>query len=190
MRRWLNRHEFGVEDRGASLDWTLCEICDSPLRFDDEFIALRWLRGFDLGELRVEVDKLGPALRVAQTDHDRLLELLANWLVRRRLYACAVRVPVPLPGGGGGGLPPAPLPQPKPQPRPVATHWVEIFLTDNDDQPVPGEAYRVELPNGDVRTGSLDRDGRAYIANIEQAGACKVTFPAIDANEWAPLGRA
>lgn len=63
-------------------------------------------------------------------------------------------------------------------------HWVQIELIDAEDQPVPGEAYRIELPGGEVREGRLDKDGRAYLGGLKQGGLCKVCFPDIDTQEW------
>jgi len=63
-------------------------------------------------------------------------------------------------------------------------HWVQIELIDAEDQPVPGETYRIELPGGEVREGKLDKEGRAYIGGLQQGGTCKVCFPDIDTQEW------
>jgi hypothetical protein len=65
-------------------------------------------------------------------------------------------------------------------------HWVEIELIDADDKPVADEAYRLQLPDGSIRTGKLDAKGRAYVGDIVAPGQCKVCFPEIDAREWRP----
>jgi hypothetical protein len=65
-------------------------------------------------------------------------------------------------------------------------HWVEIELIDADDKPVADEAYRLQLPDGSIRTGKLDAKGRAYVGDIVAPGQCKVCFPEIDASEWRP----
>ncbi len=61
--------------------------------------------------------------------------------------------------------------------------WIEIKLVDAHGQPVPGEPYRIELPNGEVRTGSLDSKGLARIDGIDP-GTCKVSFPERDKRDW------
>lgn len=61
--------------------------------------------------------------------------------------------------------------------------WIEIVLVDEEDQPVPGERYRIELPNGQKREGTLDSDGFARVEGIER-GNCKVTFPELDQEAW------
>jgi len=65
-------------------------------------------------------------------------------------------------------------------------HWIEIELIDEDDKPVANEAYRLQLPDGSIRTGKLDAKGRAYVGDIVASGQCKVCFPEIDAREWRP----
>ncbi len=184
MRRWLIRHDIGVDDWRPHREWTFCERCDTPARFLDESDAYLWLRGFDMEELRRAIDDLGPTSQVEQLDDADLLTLLAAWLVGRYIFACPGEKVRRRPGGGG--FPPAPRPPAPspPPPAPVALHWIEIMLDDTLGNPVPGEAYRVELPGGEVREGTLNGDGRAYIPGIAQAGTCKVSFPNIDAREW------
>ena len=65
-------------------------------------------------------------------------------------------------------------------------HWIEIELVDEDDNPVPGEAYRITLPDGTtVASGTLDHKGQARVDNIDP-GTCKVTFPKLDQEAWEP----
>jgi hypothetical protein len=66
-------------------------------------------------------------------------------------------------------------------------HWIEIELVDDEEQPVAGETYKLELPDGTIRKGKLDKNGRAYEGDIVVAGQCRVCFPEIDAHEWRPL---
>jgi len=61
--------------------------------------------------------------------------------------------------------------------------WVRIKLVDQEDQPIPGEPYRVKLPDGSVAQGSLDDKGEAYISGIDD-GDCEVTFPERDKRAW------
>ena len=63
------------------------------------------------------------------------------------------------------------------------TSWIEIELVDEDDQPVPGEKYKVTLPDESVATGTLDGNGFARIDGIEP-GTCQVTFPTLDKDAW------
>lgn len=66
----------------------------------------------------------------------------------------------------------------------VGVHFVEILLVDMADAPVPGERYRIELPDGTVRQGVLDAEGRARIDGLKTGGTCKVTFPNLDQDAW------
>lgn len=68
----------------------------------------------------------------------------------------------------------------------VDTHSVMIELLDVDGNPVPGEPYRIELPDGTVVTGKLDAQGKAHVTGIEQPGTCQVCFYERDAAIWAP----
>jgi hypothetical protein len=61
--------------------------------------------------------------------------------------------------------------------------WVVIQLVDDDGLPVPGAKYRVELPDGRVVEGTLDRNGRARVEGIAD-GECQVSFPDFDGADW------
>jgi hypothetical protein len=64
--------------------------------------------------------------------------------------------------------------------------WIEIELVDKKDKPVPGEAYRVTLPDGTtVATGTLDEKGYARVDGIDP-GTCKITFPKLEKQAWKP----
>jgi hypothetical protein len=61
--------------------------------------------------------------------------------------------------------------------------WIKIRLVDKDGQPVQGERYRIELPDGTVRQGTLDSKGQAHIGGIDP-GNCQITFPNLDKDAW------
>lgn len=64
--------------------------------------------------------------------------------------------------------------------------WVEIKLVDEKNKPVPGEAYKITLPDGKVlATGTLDENGFARVDGIDP-GNCKVTFPNMDKSLYKP----
>ena len=65
-------------------------------------------------------------------------------------------------------------------------HWIEIELVDEEGKPVPGEEYRITLPDGStVASGTLDGKGKARVDGIDP-GTCKVTFPNLDQSAWKP----
>lgn len=70
--------------------------------------------------------------------------------------------------------------------RTTAVHWIEIELVGEDDRPIPGEEYRIHLPNGDVVRGYLNEKGQARVANIDTPGECAITFPSLDQDAWTP----
>lgn len=71
-----------------------------------------------------------------------------------------------------------------PEKEPLATPtFVAFELVDMEGQPVPGEAYRVTLPNGEVIEGVLDADGRVRLGLV-LPGDCQFTFPNLDSEAW------
>ncbi len=64
------------------------------------------------------------------------------------------------------------------------TAWIEIELVDDAGKPVPNERYRIEKPDGTFEEGTLDKQGRARLDNLDP-GQCQVSFPDIDAKEWS-----
>lgn len=63
--------------------------------------------------------------------------------------------------------------------------WIEIRLVDGTGKPVPGAAYEIIMPDGSIRTGSLNAKGVARYDQIA-AGNCQVRFPELDGKEWQP----
>ena len=62
--------------------------------------------------------------------------------------------------------------------------WIEIELVDEEGKPVPGEAYRITLPDGEtVAEGTLDEKGFARVDGIDP-GQAKVEFPDLDETCW------
>ena len=62
--------------------------------------------------------------------------------------------------------------------------WIEIERVDEQDEPVPGEKYKITLPDGEtVAEGTLDNNGFARVNGIDE-GNCKITFPELDKEAW------
>jgi hypothetical protein len=66
------------------------------------------------------------------------------------------------------------------------TSWIEIELVGEDDEPIPGEKYRITLPDDTVAEGTLDEKGFARVEGFEK-GTCKVCFPNLDKEAWEKI---
>jgi len=64
--------------------------------------------------------------------------------------------------------------------------WVEIQLVDGDGQGVGNTKYKLKLPDGSTKEGTLDGDGLARVDDIDE-GMCEVSFPTLDKDAWMPL---
>jgi hypothetical protein len=64
--------------------------------------------------------------------------------------------------------------------------WIEIELVGEDDEGIPGEKYKITLPDESVAEGTLDEKGFARIEGFEK-GTCKVCFPDIDKEAWEKI---
>lgn len=83
------------------------------------------------------------------------------------------------------GEPAKPKARQLPPPKPRKT-WVEIELLGMDGAAIPGELYRIALPDGTSVEGRLNERGRARVAGIDP-GSCTVTFPELDMEAWEPV---
>ncbi|MFQ5806157.1 MAG: type VI secretion system Vgr family protein [Phycisphaerae bacterium] len=63
------------------------------------------------------------------------------------------------------------------------TSWVEIEMVDEAGQPWPDERYEITFPDGQVRKGSLDRNGQAHVP-LPEPVEVQVSFPRLDAEAW------
>lgn len=87
---------------------------------------------------------------------------------------------------GGDIDPEAPTHDPSSKANKDKKHWIEIELFDEEGNPVPGELYRITLPDGTtVASGTLDDKGFARVDHIDP-GTCQVTFPNLDKDVWRP----
>lgn len=85
--------------------------------------------------------------------------------------------------GGAGGANGANDANAANDPNKDKTHWIKIKLVDEAGKPVPGEQYKITLPDNSVASGTLDEKGEAEVKGID-AGNCKVTFPNLDKDAW------
>ena len=88
-------------------------------------------------------------------------------------------------GAGGGGAGAAKPHNPTEEDKRTKKSWIEIVLVDMENHPVPGEPYKVTLPDNSVAEGTLDEKGFARVEAFD-AGNCKITFPNRDQTVWSP----
>ncbi len=62
-------------------------------------------------------------------------------------------------------------------------HWIEFRLVDQKGAPVPGEPYKVRLPDQSLRTGTTDQDGKVRFECIT-AGDASICYTGFDKIEW------
>jgi hypothetical protein len=66
------------------------------------------------------------------------------------------------------------------------TSWIEIELVGEDDEGIPGEKYKITLPDNSVAEGTLDEKGFARVEGFKK-GTCKVCFPNLDKEAWEKI---
>ena len=68
-------------------------------------------------------------------------------------------------------------------PEDLIKTWIELRLIDEAGAPVAGAAYRIELPDGRLRTGATNQQGVAREDNLDP-GTCQVSFPDLHGPDW------
>ena len=58
-------------------------------------------------------------------------------------------------------------------------HFIEIELKDDEGNPVAGELYYVDLPDGSSISGRTGSDGKARVDGVDP-GTAKISFPDVD----------
>ena len=154
--------------------------------------ALRMLRGaaaegsVGMAALRRLLSEGLPGLVTDGLDDSAVLELLASRIESGQVVALQRRTAPRTWSERSPGAPPE-APQPIFAPQ-VETTWVEVQLLDMVGEPVSGERYRIRLPDGTLKEGRLNYRGRARIEDITTPGACRISFPDLDAEAWEALG--
>lgn len=61
--------------------------------------------------------------------------------------------------------------------------WIEVLVVDDDDEPVAGVEYEIELSDGRVRRGRTSEHGILRHEGMPP-GSCKVTLLSVEASGW------
>ncbi len=88
-------------------------------------------------------------------------------------------------GAGAGAAGAAKPHKPTEEDKKTKKSWIEVVLVDMENRPVPGEPYRITLPDNSVAEGTLDDKGFVRVEAFD-AGNCKITFPNRDQSVWSP----
>ncbi|PRP90835.1 hypothetical protein ENSA5_60850 [Enhygromyxa salina] len=170
--------EFQFE-RGSAIHLGAGEL----LRPRDAIALIRGLRGArELDTLRaLAVDAVRRSFEWDEELHDVLAGLIACGRLRVRKIDAQIYRTL----GATTELPELPPSEPVDN-EIVETHSVMIELIDAEGNPVPGEPFRIKLPDGVVKQSTLDAEGKAHITGIVQPGTCEVCFYERDAEIWAP----
>jgi hypothetical protein len=80
-------------------------------------------------------------------------------------------------------LPPPPPPAMKP-PKPTKEGWLEIEIADEDGRAREGDGYRLELPDGQVITGTIGAKGLLSLQGVEP-GTAKLTLTTLHSTSWS-----
>jgi hypothetical protein len=106
-------------------------------------------------------------------------DVIRTLLIARRLVILEPRVgPRTWIGGGTKTRRDEAEETPPTTPTETETHYIEVELVDRAGHPVAGERYRIVLPDGAAREGSLDRDGKVRLEPVA-AGMCSISFPSL-----------
>ena len=170
-----------------------------PLTFGTTDDALAWLKRLwaQDSDLMSQLRRYLAQYSVDNPESFRLndYQLLERWaylLYTRRIVV--LRKSRTVAGGGPSKkpqeyAPPFPLSKRRRRAAPNSTwklskNWISIELRDTDSHPIAGEEYKIELPDGRVVEGKLDRMGTAGVSGIDP-GQCKVSFPRLAGATWA-----
>jgi hypothetical protein len=171
-----------------------------PLAFASGEAALNWLKGLWsqhpelISRFRDYLARYSWDPEIHRLTDYQTIERLAVLLHSRKVVVLAreTRSGSGNPGSRSDAMaPPFPLSERKPR-APANSKWkpktwIAIELKDSDGNPVAGEPYKIELPNGRIIEGNLDRMGTAGVSGIDP-GECEVTFPRRAGSTWNLVG--
>jgi hypothetical protein len=122
----------------------------------------------------------GPSMLQSAHERERLAERLADAFFTGELVALPVERMLQDPRVKPRT--PTDLFSKPPEPAKELT-YVALEMVDEDGNPASGLRYRITLPSGATREGTLSASGYARIDGVDP-GSCKVSFPDLDASSW------
>lgn len=155
-------------------------IAAGARRISPEDLA-RWATsGVDQLTLRRLLHRVDSGSRPARLDDAEVIRRLGELLVTGAITMRALATE-PLPARDGEA---ESAPAPREETRSPKT-WIEVRLIGDDDLPIPGARCLLELPDGSEMEGYLDARGLWRVDDLDP-GLCKVHFPDLDQDAWAP----
>ncbi len=177
MRKTLQLGSGNLELLGES---------DTVLQFRDHSSAVNFLKSFKsntslLTTLRSIASE--HLLDVHRMSSDQILNHVGSLLVTGQIRILK-SVHVPRSRGKDSSVEePGQQAAAEPSQQQEKTSWIEIYLRDDNGEPVPGERYRIKLPDASVQEGNLDEFGHAEYYGINP-GSCQVGFPELEDEDW------
>jgi hypothetical protein len=111
--------------------------------------------------------------RAAAMGEELLFAARAGRLVARRREARTVVIPLDTPSEAVLG------PDSSQDAGPSSKTWVGLTLVDQDGTHVPNRPYRIILPDGSTKDGTLDSHGAAMISGLDP-GNCQIWCPYVE----------
>lgn len=170
---WLGTEALELRSRGDRPGDAVVQV----LPVDAAVIAARLLRTAEAHAVSALLD-----LEITELARRPLVSRLADALRRGRVTLWRRRG-LAVQSSEGEGTDPAETESLTPASEPKT--WIEIELLDMDGKPMPGERYEVTLPDGSVREGTLDGNGRAYFGGLDP-GSAEIRWPDRDGDATAP----
>jgi hypothetical protein len=168
------------------LEWNESSPGNAIMEFRDNYSAIAFLRPFlrdplNISNIRKLVDVI-TAFDISRLSDHQVLELLAWQLASGRLKISELSL-IEIGPSTAEGLAETPAQEVR-RSKKEEKSWIEIELVDEENQPVPGERYRITLSDGKtLAEGTTDANGQARVNDIDR-GTCKITFPDLDKDAW------
>jgi hypothetical protein len=91
--------------------------------------------------------------------------------------------------GRATAAPPEKPPDKVHKPNQKKTGKLKFRLNDQRSNAIPGEWFRVTLPDGSEAHGLLDHTGLGVVSGLDLGTKCRLAFPNLKYARWFPVGQ-